>query len=147
MSDQSADLLFADFMSRYHAGESPELFDYLERAGDDADVLADMIEGALAEADSAPVGWRTKRQITHALKEADAEEAEDLSAWDELEEKKAPRENAMRWVAAGAAVMAAATPRFLKSARAIRRASLSVDLRSARRLRLYELLRRVKERK
>ena len=81
--------LFDDYMARYHAGEPPEqLFDYLlERAGENGEMLAAMIQGALTEADLAPVDRGTRREIKHVLKEADAEEAEDLRGWAELENK------------------------------------------------------------
>ena len=158
MTESRTAALFNEFIARHHAGESPELLDYLERAGDDAELLADMVEGALTEADAAPVGARTRREIRHALLEADAEEAEDRRLWapgeagaqrvsveasdsklgDRIERT---RGRLVRW----AALASAAGPPLLKAKRTRWFAPLSTRTRATRRARLLELLQRIRD--
>jgi hypothetical protein len=47
--------LFDDFMARYHAGDAPDVLDYVDEAGTDADALMAMIEALVPDSATPPV--------------------------------------------------------------------------------------------
>lgn len=57
--------LFEEFVARYHAGEAPDAYEYIERAGDEADALAAMIAAVL---EVAPVPPSTEAARSRALR-------------------------------------------------------------------------------
>lgn len=141
--------LFEEFMTRHHGGESPDLYDYLELADGEADVLADMIEAALIEGNAPPISPQGRHETVRALEEADAEEAEDRRAW-AAEWSKGQKfsgfERVAQWSVARAKDALRAGRKVSSAARGSRPLGLSVTMRTARRLRLFEFLSRNKDR-
>lgn len=54
-----AELLFEDFAARYARGEHPDVRDFLERAGDERDALAALLDGYLASVPAQPPSAET----------------------------------------------------------------------------------------
>ena len=67
------DLLFDEFAASYARGEHPDARDYLERAGDDRDELAHLLDGFLAAAPVQPPSEETLALFASLVPEAAGE--------------------------------------------------------------------------
>ncbi len=64
-----AELLFEDFAARYARGEHPDVRDYLERAGDERDDFAALVDGYLASTPARPPSPETLATFAELLPE------------------------------------------------------------------------------